>query len=91
MRTVLHNGDLKANKTTSEVCISRRLLKGKKYFFRDIPIFHFPLKSNMAAKSGEDFSPLYSRILYFPVVQKFAQKRSISYHFSRYSQFLTFR
>ena len=46
-------------------------------------LFHFPLKSNMAAKSGDNwnFSPLYRTILYYPVGQKLAQNRSISYGF----------
>ena len=42
------------DKTTTVVCISRQVLKGKKYRFQDIHIFHFPLKSKMAAKSGEN-------------------------------------
>ena len=37
----------------------------------------------MAAKSGENpnFTPLYRTLLYYPVVQKFAQNHSISYGF----------
>ena len=32
------------NKTTAMVCISRRVLKGKKYGFRDIHTFSFSAK-----------------------------------------------
>ena len=44
-------------------------------------IFYFPLKTKMAAKSGENwhFSPLYKILLYYPVGQKFTRNRSISY------------
>ena len=37
-------------------------------------MFYFPLKSKMAAKSGENsnFSPLHRILLYYPVGQKFA-------------------
>ena len=42
------------DKTTAAVCISGRVIKGKKYRFRDVHNFHFPLKSMMAAKSGEN-------------------------------------
>ena len=46
-------------------------------------MIYFPLKSNMAAKSGENwnFSPLHRILLYYPVGQKFTQNRSISYSF----------
>ena len=46
-------------------------------------MFYFPLKSKMAAKSGENsnFSPLHRMLLYLPVDQKFARNRSISYRF----------
>ena len=62
--------------------ISRRALQGKKYLFRDIHNFHFPLKSNMAARSDENwnFSPRHRILFYYPVGQKFARNRSISYH-----------
>ena len=37
-------------------------------------LFHFPQKSKMAAKSGENrtFSPLHRTLLYYPVGQRFA-------------------
>ena len=46
-------------------------------------MFYFPLKSKMAVKSGENwnFSPLHRILLYYPVGQKFARNRSISYGF----------
>ena len=65
------------------MCISRRALNGKKYLFWDIHNFHFPLKSKMATKSGENwnFSPRHRILLHYPVGQKFARNCSISYHF----------
>ena len=49
--------------------------------FEIFTLFHFPLKSKMAAKSGENqsFSPRHRIPLYYPVGQKFAQNRSVSY------------
>ena len=49
--------------------------------FMIFTLFHFPLKSKMAAKSGENWNfSLRRRILLnYPVGQKFAQNRSISY------------
>ena len=42
-------------------------------------MFYFPLKSTMAAKSGENWNfPLW---VSYPVGQKFARNRSISYGF----------
>ena len=51
--------------------------------FQIFTLFHFPLKSKMAAKSGENlnFSPLYRILLFYPVGQIFARNRSISYSF----------
>ena len=51
--------------------------------FEIFTVFHFPLKSKMAAKSGENlnFSARHRILLYYPAYQKFAQIRSISYHF----------
>ena len=62
-------------KTTSVVCISRRVLKGKKYCFWDINNFLFAIKSKMAAKRGKNwnFSPLHMIFLYYSVDHKFAQ------------------
>ena len=44
----------------------------------------------MAAKSGENrnFSPLHRMLLYYPVGQKFARNRSISYGFRDIHTFL---
>ena len=44
--------------------------------FEIFTLFHFPLKSKMAAKSGENWnlSPLHRILLYYPVGQKFAWK-----------------
>ena len=55
-------------------------------------IFHFPLKSKMAAKSGENwiFFPRHRILLYGPMSQKFTRNRYISYRFSRYSHFFIF-
>ena len=49
--------------------------------FEIFTLFHFPLKSKMAAKSGKNwnFSPSQRTLLYYPVGQKFAQNHSISY------------
>ena len=46
-------------------------------------LFHFPQKSKMAAKSGENwnFTPLHRTLLYYLAGQKFARNRSISYGF----------
>ena len=51
--------------------------------FEILTLFHFPQKSKMAAESGKNsnFPPLHRRLLYHPVVQKFARNRSISYGF----------
>ena len=51
--------------------------------FEIFTLFHFPLKSKMAAKSGENwnFYPRHRTLLYYPVGQKFARNCSISYHF----------
>ena len=51
--------------------------------FMIFTLFHFPLKSKMAAKSGENwnFSLLHRILLYYPVGQKFARNRSIYYGF----------
>ena len=48
--------------------------------FKIFTLFHFPLKSKMAAKSGENwnFSPLHRLLWQCPAGQKFAQNRSIS-------------
>ena len=46
--------------------------------FEIFRLFHFPLKSKMAAKSG-NFSPSHRTLLYYPVGQKFAQNCSIPY------------
>ena len=48
-------------------------------------IFHFPLKSKMAAKSDKNwnFSPLHRILLYYPVGKIFARNRSISYQSSQ--------
>ena len=52
-------------------------------FSRYSHFFHFPLKSKMAVKSGENwnFPPLYRILLYYPVGQKFVRNHSISYGF----------
>ena len=45
-------------------------------------MFYFLLKSKMATKSDENCnSPLHRILLYYPVGQKFARNRSISYGF----------
>ena len=51
--------------------------------FEIFTLFHFPLKSKMAAKSGKNsnFSPSHRTLLYYPVGQKFARNHSISYTF----------
>ena len=51
--------------------------------FEILTLFHFPRKSKMAARSGENwnFPPLHRRLWYHPVGQKFARNRSISYGF----------
>ena len=51
--------------------------------FKIFILFHFPPKSKMAIKSSENwnFSPLHRILFYYPVGQKFAQNRSISYGF----------
>ena len=51
--------------------------------FEIFTLFHFPQKSKMAAKSGENwnFSPLHRILLYYPVGQTFARNCSISYVF----------
>ena len=51
--------------------------------FEIFTLFHFPQKSKMAAKSGENwnFSPLHGTLLQYPVGRKFARNRSISYGF----------
>ena len=61
--------------------------------FEIFTLFHFPLISKMAAKSGENwkFSPLKKTLLYYPVDQKFARNRSISYHFEEIFWMLIFR
>ena len=58
--------------------------------FEILTLFHFPQKSKMAAKSGENwnFPPLHSRLLYHPAGQKFARNRSISYGFRDIDTFL---
>ena len=56
--------------------------------FEIFTLFHFPLKSKMAAKSSVNwnFFPWHRTLLYYPAGQKFAQNRSISCkRFSRYS------
>ena len=52
-------------------------------WFSRYSLFHFPLKSKMAAKSGENYNffPLNRILLYYPVGQKFARNRSLSYGF----------
>ena len=47
--------------------------------FEIFTLFHFPQKSKMAAKSGENwkFSPWHRKLLYYPACQKFAWNRSI--------------
>ena len=49
--------------------------------FEIFTLFHFPLKSKMAAKSGKNckFSPLHRILLYYTAGQKFARNCSISY------------
>ena len=51
--------------------------------FEIFTFFHFPQKSKMAANSGENrnFTPSHRTLLYYPVGQKFARNRSISYGF----------
>ena len=46
--------------------------------FEILTLFHFLLKSKMAAESGENwnFTPLHTQLLYHPVRQKFARNRS---------------
>ena len=58
--------------------------------FEILTLFHFPQKSKMAAKSGENwnFPPLHRRLLYHPAGQKFARNRSISYGFRDIDTFL---
>ena len=55
-------------------------------------MFYIPLKSKMAAKSGENwnFSPLHRTLLYYPVGQKIRSKSLYLVRFSRYSQFFLF-
>ena len=48
--------------------------------FEKFTLFHFPLKSKMAAKI-EIFPPSHRTLLYYPVGQKFTWNHSISYHF----------
>ena len=48
--------------------------------FEIFTLFHFPQKSKIAAKN-QNFTPLYRTLLYYPVGQKFARNRSISYGF----------
>ena len=56
-------------------------------------MFYVPLKSKMAAVSGENwnFSPLDRILLYHPVDQKFTVNRSISYCFRDSHTFFIFR
>ena len=63
-------------KNSLEIALSLRV-------FEIFTLFHFPPKSKMAVKSGKNgkFSPLYSTLLYYPVGQKFARNRCISYGF----------
>ena len=51
--------------------------------FEIFTLFHFPQKSKMAAKSGENrnFSPLHRTLLYYLVGQNFARNRTIYYSF----------
>ena len=51
--------------------------------FEIFTLFHLPQKSKMATKSGENpnFTPLHRTLLYYPVGQKFARNRYISYGF----------
>ena len=58
-------------------------------FSRYSHFFVFPLKSKMAAKSGENwnFSPLDKVLLYYPAGQKLAQNRCISYSFRDFHTF----
>ena len=55
-------------------------------------MFYFPLKSKIAAKSGENgkFSPLHNILLYNRVDQKFARNHSISYGFRDICEFSHF-
>ena len=57
--------------------------RGINIFSEIFTFFHFPQKSKMAAKSGENpnFTPLHRILSYYPGGQKFAQNRSISYGF----------
>ena len=69
-----------AAKTTLWVKNSLKIALSRKVF-EIFTLFHFPLKSKMAAKSGENlnFPPLHRILLYYPAGQKFARNRSISY------------
>ena len=60
------------------------------YDFPDIYIFHFPLKFNMAAKSGEklNFDLMHRILLKYPVGQKFAWNGSISTGYWDFCNFL---
>ena len=51
--------------------------------FEILTLFHFPRKSKMATKSGENwnFPPFHRTLLYHCVSQKFARNGSISYGF----------
>ena len=51
--------------------------------FEIFTLFHFPQKSKMAAKSGENrnFLPLHRTLLYYLASQNFARNRTICYGF----------
>ena len=63
-------------KNLLEIALSRTV-------FEIFTLFHFPQKSKMATKNGENlnFSPLHKIPFYYPVGQKLARNRSISYGF----------
>ena len=77
------HSNLDLNKTTTTVCISRRALKEKKYIFRDIHNLSFSAKIQDGRQKWQKlkFFPRHRILLYYPVGQKFALNRSISYHF----------
>ena len=55
--------------------------------FEILTLFHFPLKSKMAAKSGENLNcfPWHSILLYYPAGQKFTHRSISCKRFSKYS------
>ena len=67
-----------------EIATTRPLhYRGRNIFSEIFTLFHFPQKSKMAAKIDENtnFTPLHRTLLHYPVGQKFARTRSISYGF----------